>query len=616
MRRALLAGLLLLALGGWPRASFAINADPRPAEFRQPDGSRVTLYLRGDEWLHWQEDAEGYPVVQVDGEWRYARRDAGGDLEATALVVGRANPASAGLAKGGPQPRPERLARRAALGRAGRIARPAATTPTGTVKNLVVLCRFSDQSVEAFGRDPAAYDSLFNQVGSTGFNAPSGSVRDYYAQASYGTFTLQSTVVAWVTLPNPQSYYANGLYGAPVGFSGNGNIASPYPKNACGMVHDALALVDGLVNFADFDQNNDGYVDAIDFIHSGYGGEQNGNGPGTIWSHMYYLSATNGGDAWISADQNALGQNVKVDLYHTEPARWGTSGAELVHVGVIAHETAHFFGLPDLYDTDYSSWGIGNFCLMANSWGWDQSQLYPPLPSAWARIQLGWLTPALLTSPGTYSLPPVERSPSVLRVDVGMSANEYLLIENRQPEGFDQQIPGGGLAIWHIDENMGSNDVEGFPGQSGWPGNGNHFRVALLPADGRYDLEQKVNKGDAGDLWRDAPGVALSEATVPSTDNYTTFFTPTGNELSAVSRIATADSSMSVHFRPATWAEIGFGGLQTGTFLLPWASLGSAIAAAPTDGVVICKPGTTSERPTLTRPMVFKSYKGSLLIGP
>ena len=75
------------------------------------------------------------------------------------------------------------------------------------------------------------------------------------------------------------------------------------------------------------------------------------------------------GGRWTSADRNANGVNVKVYDYHTEPALWDTSGIGIVRIGVICHETGHFFGLPDLYDTDNSSEGIGSYCLMANSWG-------------------------------------------------------------------------------------------------------------------------------------------------------------------------------------------------------------------------------------------------------
>ena len=143
---------------------------------------------------------------------------------------------------------------------------------------------------------------------------------------------------------------------------------------------------------------------------------------------------------------------------------WGTCGSNIGRIGVIAHETGHFLGLPDLYDTDGNDPGngIGSYGLMANSWGFDGSQHYPPHMSAWSKMDLGWLNPTVITAAGTYNLPEVEFNSSAYRIDLGYPGNEYLLVVNRQPAGFDGAMPQGGLVIWHID-NTADFNIQGFP---------------------------------------------------------------------------------------------------------------------------------------------------------
>ena len=54
-------------------------------------------------------------------------------------------------------------------------------------------------------------------------------------------------------------------------------------------------------------------------------------------------------------------------------------------IGVCAHELGHLlFGFPDLYDTDDTSEGIGNWCLMAGG-SWNGGGDVPAHPSAWCK---------------------------------------------------------------------------------------------------------------------------------------------------------------------------------------------------------------------------------------
>ena len=81
----------------------------------------------------------------------------------------------------------------------------------GDDKNVVVLMRFKDHTARP---SPAKdLEEIFNAPGGDPTLAPRGSVRDVYLANSYGTFQLNSTVFAWVTLPKTEQYYADGNSG-------------------------------------------------------------------------------------------------------------------------------------------------------------------------------------------------------------------------------------------------------------------------------------------------------------------------------------------------------------------------------------------------------------------
>jgi immune inhibitor A len=174
-------------------------------------------------------------------------------------------------------------------------------------------------------------------------------------------------------------------------------------------------------------------------------------------------------------------------------------------MGVFAHEFGHVLGLPDLYDTSYRSRGVGDFCLMGSgSWGGGGER--PTRLSAWCLAKLGFVRPRTVRRAERVELAPLaEDRRDCLRLPIGASRGpEYFLLECRRRAGRDAALPGGGLAVWHVDERQSANATAQAP------------LVALVQADGARDLERGRNAGDAGDLFPGAKVVrAFDDDTTP-----------------------------------------------------------------------------------------------------
>ncbi len=212
--------------------------------------------------------------------------------------------------------------------------------------------------------------------------------------------------------------------------------------------------------------------------------------------------------------------------------------------GLIANSFGSYLGLPDLFDTKTGASGIGQFGLMDVAGGFIfYNGLFPPEPSAWEKVYLGWVTP-ITVGPGTttITLPAVGLKTGRDTVyKVPISDREYFLIENRSRdpyqngqrltirqgntiitkffardtvgfayddvsaisgsvidvEDFDWALPsltsiddtnyvGGGILVWHIDEDviangLADNSVNADP---------SHRGVDLEEADGAQDIGQ------------------------------------------------------------------------------------------------------------------------------
>ncbi len=280
---------------------------------------------------------------------------------------------------------------------------------------IVVLAQFTDKTMT---QSKQHFHDLFFSEGVL----PNGSVQEYFKEVTNGLVNLQGEVVGPYTLPLKITQYANGA-------SGTGSSL----PNARQMAKDAAIAANPQVNFASYDNDGDGFVDAFIVIHAGAGAEQTGSKT-DIWSHKWVLP----GSAY-SAD------GAKIYAYLTVP--------EDSKIGVCAHELGHLlFGFPDLYDTDYSSEGIGNWCLMAGG-SWNGGGDIPAHPSAWCKVNQGWAQAVIVKENGTLNIDDIKSSQKAYRLwKNGAAGSEYFLVEDRQKTGYDRLLPGEGLLIWHVDE--------------------------------------------------------------------------------------------------------------------------------------------------------------------
>ncbi|MGQ9849561.1 MAG: M6 family metalloprotease domain-containing protein, partial [Aggregatilineaceae bacterium] len=364
--------------------------------------------------------------------------------------------------------------------------------PPTPFRTLAILVQFTDKPAQV---SAGPFDTLL-------FGTGPATVRGYYREVSYGlldiiTLNLPSAV-GWRTAPQTYSYYVNGQ-----------SCLGSYPRNCQRLTEDVVALVDPVVDFSRYDNNGDGYVDTVFIIHSGTGAEASGGSGNIIWSHSW----------WTYNEPYVDG--VWVGSYTTEPEFWYSPG-DMTH-GVYVHELGHAFGLPDLYDTDYSSQGVGDWSLMSGgSWNGYLGNS-PAHLDAWSRVYLDFNPVTDLGGfSGTIVVPNVEqnRDNAIYRLSSG-KPNEYWLLENRQKIGSDAALPGSGLLIWHIDDNLvGSNRYECRQVNNYLCGS-SHFRVALEQADSMLQLEYNVNPGDAGDPFPgSANKTAFNFTTNPNSSSY------------------------------------------------------------------------------------------------
>ncbi|HMN24501.1 MAG TPA: T9SS type A sorting domain-containing protein [Ignavibacteriaceae bacterium] len=253
-----------------------------------------------------------------------------------------------------------------------------------------------------------------------------GSINDYYKKVSYGSVYIYGAVLNQTD--------GNGK---PIWYRASGNI-STYSHSSLVEEAKTKAISAGF---------NPANYSSICVVFAGpWGGSAN-----NLWPSS---SST----TWIMGERNSA---------------WdGDYG--FASVGVHVHEYAHNLGLGDYRpgsqgcSPDYGN-GPGGYLLMAyGNYGADiNHHSRPVLMSAYEKIKLNYLTPEVITTNKIdYLLANIEDYNSAWKIVLNSSApEEYFLIENKQPIGFDGGIPDGGLLITHYSTSgnwyqVGKNPID------------------------------------------------------------------------------------------------------------------------------------------------------------
>jgi M6 family metalloprotease-like protein len=369
-------------------------------------------------------------------------------------------------------------------------------------------------------------------------------LKNYYEKVSDGKIKINFTIPAKIyTLPDQMKDYSPPLKG------------SDYTKLA-NLVNDSWRLVDSLSPEIDFSQYQCFFI-----FHAGagrdidlasiYGADPTPYDLPSIYFNLkslqkYLPNLSNG----IPVDKGKfLIKNSAIIPEMEYRIISGIGGSTLYQLsinGVIASSIGSFLGLPDLFNTKTGATAIGRFGLMDGQSIFSYSGLFPPEPSAWEKVYLGWVKPIEISS-GSMEVTIYahrtdgESNNNYQIYKIPINSKEYFLIECRYRDpgkngqklimrsngidleytlkrdtavfdqngdvwlidgvltdvaDFDWSLPGGldykknelygGILIWHIDENVINSKIE----SNSINDDPLHRGVNLMEADGSQDIGQ------------------------------------------------------------------------------------------------------------------------------
>lgn len=479
---SLIVCLMLCSLTTW-----AAKAESIPVQVRQVDGTVITVILRGDEHINWYTTLDGVLLVQgEDNNYYIGKVEKSGKLVATKQLaheaVSRSQAERNLIAKQDKEKffayvnkiaeESENAYDKTPLTRGPIIDTGWRGVPyfphTGSPKALVILAEFQDTTFTIQDTKDVFTNYLMNKDHFTekhyDQNQNYKGVRGYFKDCSYGKFTPTFNVVGPVKLPKEQTYYG----------AGSDNIKA--------LIEDACSAVDGMVNFADYDANNDGIVDLVYVIYAGHSANIGGNKTTDIWPKSGTVTISKKLDG-----KSIRRYGVSNELAGLENK---TKDKETINgIGLFCHEFSHTLGLPDIYAyntnaENQDNQGMEFWDIMDGGTGIRGGRV-PASYLAWEREVMGWMNIDELKNDITINnLKSIDNGGKAYKIVNPKNSNEYIVLQSIQKgpwnQGWGDGTYGKGLFAYRISYPSGKVNVFDYPNNvKGKP------RVIPIPADGK-----------------------------------------------------------------------------------------------------------------------------------
>ena len=356
--------------------------------------------------------------------------------------------------------------------------------PTVFSNTLVFILSFDNQPLQT---DSDLWSDFF--FGEKGYYN-TGSIKSYYKEVSHGTIAVRPAKetqgtkndgIIRLNMNESHPEFTGAFYSSPNSEKVMDTIFSFIKK--------VMVKGDEYVDYSAYDIDGDGDVESneldVILIFAGYEDAYIGGAiPNTTYSAQAWFY-----DRSINLD----GVRMNEAIMTAELSPLIKAKVPVTTMGALCHEMGHAMGLPDLYDTDYSSEGLAFHSLMAagsyNFYDGEIGSLPPPL-MAWSLTQLGAVEPEVVTDDALCYL--WSRSSENYNIIKIPASDGYYLVENVDFEGYGQglslYVEEPGIAIWYIDNNV----LNSLYATYNFAVNDDEFRpgVRLVEPNGGRDLLQ------------------------------------------------------------------------------------------------------------------------------